>query len=521
MIPPPTLCPDCRLQRRMAQRSERTLFKRPCDQSGRMILSMYPRSVPFPVFERSIWLGDSWDALSYGRQFSFTQPFFRQFGDLYNQVPRPALSGKNTDNCDFCNHCFDSRNCYLTQCCYYSESLLYCYWPLHSRDCVDCSYIFQCEQCYQCADCNHSYDCRYCTLCHSCNDCHSSYDCRNCSSCFSCVGLRGKKYCFLNEQLEKDEYDERMKAFDEMDMKAILEKVEVLRLKHPHKHSVQEKSEHCSGDYVFESKDCSEAFQAFRSRDCHYLQDADDMKDCLDSYHCGWSELQYETYSPVRLHTAGFIMLCWDGENLWYSDSCQSCSHCFGCVGLKHRKYCILNKQYTKEEYETLVRKIVDHMYKTGEWGEFFPVQQSPFAYNETVAHEYYPLTKKEVQNRGWNWRDQTDDIPSVERIIPATQLPVSIKDIPDDILTWAIQCEESNRPFKIIRQELDFYRRHNVPVPHLHPDVRHRQRMALRNPRKLWNRKCAKCAKEIETSYAPTRPEIVYCEECYLKEVY
>jgi len=42
-----------------------------------------------------------------------------------------------------------------------------------------------------------------------------------------------------------------------------------------------------------------------------------------------------------------------------------------------------------------------------------------------------------------------------------------------------------------------------------------------LRNPRRLFNRKCMKCDKQIQTSYAPEKPEIVYCEECYVEEVY
>jgi hypothetical protein len=29
------------------------------------------------------------------------------------------------------------------------------------------------------------------------------------------------------------------------------------------------------------------------------------------------------------------------------------------------------------------------------------------------------------------------------------------------------------------------------------------------------------KCEVEFETSYAPDRPEIVYCEKCYQQEVY
>jgi CxxC-x17-CxxC domain-containing protein len=73
----------------------------------------------------------------------------------------------------------------------------------------------------------------------------------------------------------------------------------------------------------------------------------------------------------------------------------------------------------------------------------------------------------------------------------------------------------------RIIKQELEFYRKHNLPVPKKHPDVRHSERMKLRNPRKLFDRKCSKCGKDIKTTYAPDRPENVYCEECYEKEVY
>jgi hypothetical protein len=160
-------------------------------------------------------------------------------------------------------------------------------------------------------------------------------------------------------------------------------------------------------------------------------------------------------------------------------------------------------------------------MQKTGEWGEFFPAGIAPFAYNETTASLYFPLTAKEARAKGFPWREAKDEPLMVSKTILASKLPPSIDDIPDDILNWAITCEATARPFKIVKQELEFYREHRLPVPHFHPDERHRRRMALRNPRRLWSRKCAKCQKPIETTYAPERPETVYCENCYLKEVY
>ncbi|MCX6807598.1 MAG: hypothetical protein NTZ80_02225, partial [Patescibacteria group bacterium] len=90
-----------------------------------------------------------------------------------------------------------------------------------------------------------------------------------------------------------------------------------------------------------------------------------------------------------------------------------------------------------------------------------------------------------------------------------------------NDILNYAIECEITKKPFRIIKQELEFYRKHNLPLPKRHPDQRHKDRLSLRNPRKLWDRTCNKCNIPIQTSYSPDRPETVYCEKCYLETVY
>ena len=196
-----------------------------------------------------------------------------------------------------------------------------------------------------------------------------------------------------------------------------------------------------------------------------------------------------------------------------YSKDCYHSSYLFACIGLRNKSYCILNRQYTKEEYEILVPKIIEHMMKTGEWGEFFPSFISPFGYNETVAQEYFPLNQTEALKKEFVWSDYEPPFPRVEKIIPASKLPSDITQIPDDILNWAIECEVTKKPFRIIKQELEFYRKHHLPIPHRHPDVRHEDRMKLRNPRKLWERKCDRCSKDIISTYSPERTGRVYCE--------
>jgi len=293
---------------------------------------------------------------------------------------------------------------------------------------------------------------------------------------------------------------------------------------------MQEKNtENCTGDYLVQCKNCQECY------DCEYLENS---KFCNDlkkgdkvsyenhdvSYFGVGVDSSYEC--AVAGYNANHLLFCenvWDCNDVFYSLICANGSHdLFGCAGIKHGEYSILNKRYSKEEYEKLMLKIVDHMKQTGEWGEFFPSHMSPFGYNEVVAMEYYPLSKQEAEQNGFNWiKEEEPNFSGVTKKIPAEKLPEDISQIPDDILNWAIICEKTKRLFKIQKLELDFYRKMNLPVPKLHPDARHENRFKMRNPRKLWERKCDNCSSVIKSTYPSSRPEKVYCEQCYLKEVY
>jgi hypothetical protein len=104
---------------------------------------------------------------------------------------------------------------------------------------------------------------------------------------------------------------------------------------------------------------------------------------------------------------------------------------------------------------------------------------------------------------------------------VTAKEIPDSINDVEEAICDHVLACEVTGKPYKIIPQELKFYRAMGIPIPRRCPDQRHADRLTIRNPRKLWKRECDKCQKEIQTTYSPERPEKVYCEECYLKKVY
>ncbi len=200
--------------------------------------------------------------------------------------------------------------------------------------------------------------------------------------------------------------------------------------------------------------------------------------------------------------------------------------NCFGCANLRNKEYCILNKQYNKDDYGQLVVEIKKHMDKMPfvdkkgrmyKYGEFFPAEFSPFGYNETAAQDYFPLTKEQAIEKGYPWSDYES---TIKYQFSDYTIPDDIKDVKDDVLDKILKCEISGKAYKIIPMELEFYRKIGLPLPRRAPLQRHKDRLALLPPRKLYKRQCQKCQKEIQAAYAPDRPEIVYCEKCYLKEV-
>lgn len=520
-VPPPTHCPDCRQQRRMAWRNERHLYHRTCDLTGKSIITNFGPHTGMKVFDHHEWWTDAWDPMGYGMEFDFGKTFFEQYDALQRAVPQLSLSVWNSENADYCNYVGNVKNSYLIFGSVYSED---CYYgsPYYSKNCLDTLVVRECEWCYECVDCRKLYACSYCQDCWNSDNLLFCYDLQGCSECIGCAGLRKKKFCIFNEQLSEEEYRAKKNELDLCIPKArelLAMKLRELTLSIPHRFMQSAKAENVSGNYVYESKNVRDSFYADRSEDCRYCAQVVDLKDCHDNNYTEENELCHEYLGAYQVTRTCFSKFCNRVSDALYCDSChQSCHNLFGCIGLRGKEYCILNKQYTKEEYEKLMPRIIEHMKERKEYGEFFPVSLSPFPYNESVAAEYFPLKKREAQKRGWKWHEED----TREKYLgPAITIPNRIDDVENDMCEKILLCEKTGKPYKIIPQELAFYRKLRLPLPRVCPDQRHLDRLTMRNPRKLWGRSCAKCGKEIRTSYSPDRPEIVYCEECYLAEIY
>jgi len=530
-VPEPTWCPLCRMQRRMTFRNERNLYRRKCDFSGKDIISIYPPNSPFKIYDQQVWWSDVWDAMDFGRDYDFSRPFFEQFKELMRDIPRISLQNRNNENSEYCNDSSDMRNCYL---CFNSgeaEGYYYSSAAGLGRDCMDLFWSMGVELCYECTKTHESYHSFWCFNCKSVSDCYFCEDCMSCKNCFGCVNLRQKEYCIYNEQKTKEEFEAFLRSFGftYSSIQQAKGKLADLRLSLPCKNLQIHNSENCVGDYISDSKNCTECFDVMNSENLKYVWDGI-LNNSYDCFNVGMdTNFVYDSLAIYRSSNIKFCHKCALGcSDLEYCDYCFGCDHCFGCVGLNKKKYCILNKQYKKEEYEILVPKIIEHMKRAGEYGEFFPASLSPFGYNDSMAQEYFPLTRERALETSFLWNDFVRPKTQATKNISASRLPDRIVETPEDILNWAIECEglladgrKCGNFFKLIPQELKFYRTHNLPVPHLCPDCRHYARKSKINPRVLFDRKCAKCRTAIKTSYSPDRLEIVYCEQCYLKEVY
>ncbi len=528
LIPPPTLCPECRMQRRLAWRNERNLYHSKSTLSGKQIISLYSGEKSLSVYPQDEFWSDSWDQHKASQSIDLNTSLMHQLSVLQTKSPRIALLSKNSVNSDYTNHATDNKDCYLSTVLFRCEEVFYSRKVFACKNIVDCLYIFgNSELLYECFWVEFCYRSTYLRRCFQMTDSHFCIDCRECNHCILCTNLRHKKYCIMNEQLTEKEYFSRAQAylgknssisfalrlFNEIAVKAVYPRLEIRQ------------AENCSGDYLFQCNDCTQCFDCAQGDTLRYCIECDAARKTTVSHHCmdvfgfGNCEWIYEVQAQANGHGSIVNNFSYDVKNCTYIDNCHNCSHCFACIGLRNAEYCILNKQYTKEEYETLVPKIIAKMRADGEWGEFFPASMSPFGYNETVAQEYFPLTKEEVLKRGWKWHDEEEKRD--QYMGPPYVIPDDITNVSDDITKHILTCEVTGKPYKIIPQELKFYREMGIPIPRRCPDQRHKDRMALRNPRKLWKRQCAKCAAAIETTYAPERPEIVYCETCYLSTVY
>ncbi|MBI5079323.1 hypothetical protein HZB06_01440, partial [Candidatus Wolfebacteria bacterium] len=372
-VPPPTWCPECRMVRRFLFRGWRKLYKRKTEGYDADVYSKYSLDTNLKIYHESYYVSDNWDAAEYGREYDFSRPFFAQFADLFRAVPKPHRDsiGEMTGS-DYCDNAGFLKNCYLVFNTGLSENCMYGTDIDGSRDCADVARVKNCELCYDLFDAESCYRVNFSAECVQCSDVWFSKNLVGCDNCVGCVGLRNKQYYIFNEPHTKKEYFKKIKEFNFSSFKNVSQSrkdASIFTLRFPARFMRGYQYVNATGDYIYHSKNVRNSFNVANMENCAYCQLAlfGKTTDSMDVAVAGGDLLYEGMVSAGTRVLFGLNNFAKDLKNLnlselQYCAQCRSCHNLFACVGLRNKQYCILNKQYTKEEYEKLVPQIIEHM---------------------------------------------------------------------------------------------------------------------------------------------------------------
>ncbi|MFA6353883.1 MAG: hypothetical protein WCW93_03040 [Candidatus Paceibacterota bacterium] len=519
----PTLCFFCRIKLHLSFWMFGKFRKGKSDLSGDSLITVLPANPRYPIYTLAEWYSDKWDAMEYGVDYDSSKSFFEQLKELQEKIPHPHQGGVKNTGCDWCDDVWNCKNSYLSRSMVDCEDLFYSYRNIGVKNSIDMTISFDSEKSYDSSDCHHSFKLFYSKHSRDCIDSSFLYDCRNCQNCFMCWNLRNKSYCIENIQYKREEYLEKLKSFNLGSYESVQNHKkhfeEIIQKEVVHRPNFNFKIHNSDGDYLLDCKSCHNCFTISNSEDCYNcIRGAGNMSS-IDANGCQVLELSGNCSS---CQPSGYSLKysSWSASRYSeYLDICIECEYCFGCVGLRKKKYCILNKQYSKEDYENLRDKIIADMRAGGEYGKFLPYSMSAGPFNFSSSFLYFGDTKKEdILKLGGYWEDI--DESHIEGM-PTSELPDDIKDVPDIIITQALICPETGWRFNIAQNELSFYKENNIPLPRYHFDVRTRNRLKYLTVLKAYPYKCFYCEKEVGAYYLPEWGyQKIACEECYKQNI-
>ncbi|MFH1404814.1 MAG: hypothetical protein ABIH21_01795 [Patescibacteria group bacterium] len=365
-----------------------------------------------------------------------------------------------------------------------------------------------------------------------CRECMNSsflFDCRNCEKCFGATNKRNKKYLFWNEQLSEEEWNKRVSEIDLGSRKVMnecREKFDVLVRKAVWPENFNEKSENCIGDYMTNCKDCK------------YIYYGTDGSQ--NNYWCAWAmeraegnAFVAEPAASTNTYYSSALEKCYNCLFCYWVARCQNseflidsldCDYCFACVGLRKKKYCIFNKQYSEDEYWQKVDELKCAMLECGEYGEFLPAKFNPGYPPECGSVHYYLAPPEFIKQVNSLEFDPESEGAIGEELINASDVK-DVSELPDharDLDGWAgaaLYDPAFKRRFSLLKPEVEFYKKNSIAPPSEHQIERVRKLIMTSNSAVMEESKCNKCSKELIVAVNDVyRERNIYCKDCYLK---
>lgn len=300
--------------------------------------------------------------------------FYNEFNKLLSRYPKLPSDVIESENADYGNYNHYCKNMHIAFDCALSSDCIYTYDAYIVKNCVDTDYCSETELCYENVDSFKCYNSDYLEYCANLRDSAYASDCINCHDVFGCVSLSGKSFCIFNRQLSESEYRQKVAEYKKWPPEKILAVVEALKKRYPSTTKEGHNENSPYGNYIHYNKNCYMCFDAANNESCSYLYDSHYNTGCYDmTYSSKDSQLSYEIVDSFKLFNCSFAVLSNNSHDSSYIYNCSNVKNCIGCVSLSNKQYCILNRQFSKEEYEKISKQLIEEL-KTNNlaWG---PIQ--------------------------------------------------------------------------------------------------------------------------------------------------
>ncbi|HCW32540.1 MAG: hypothetical protein UT55_C0009G0026 [Candidatus Peregrinibacteria bacterium GW2011_GWE2_39_6] len=501
------------------------LHERPCDKTGKNIISVFSKNCPYPVWHRDEWVKN---ANPPGATFDPEKPLFEQMWDFFQKSPIAHSMVGGNDNSEYTDDWWYSKNCYLCHSGLENQDLKYCYRALYCKDSHFLTFSNTSELCVDITYCFNCFHLIYGFMCQQCSDSYFLFDCRNCQYCLFCSNLRNKQYCLFNQQLTKEEWEKKRKEFD-FGKRSFYEKAkkmfQAMMLQQAWlRAAIVDKCDNVSGNFLEQCKNCHNCYLITGpSEDCVNVArqggGAKDTLDCLSAaintelaYYCSLAQDQcYDNkfcYNTIQCKYAE------------YAAHCFQCDHIWGCCGLVGKKYHIFNKPYSPQEYEQLKGEIIAKMKQTGEYGEFFPGYFAANPYDESWAYMYWPLSDEKQREYGFRLNPKKEK--RVSHYLDVSHIPDSSHEANDAVTKEVFWDDVAEKPFQIQKNDITFCQRLNVPLPYTQYARRLQENFKwIPFDGTMRSVFCAKCHIAVQTGWPKSYDKRILCEKCYQQEVY
>lgn len=293
--------------------------------------------------------------------------FFQELQRLLYSQPKLETLILHSENCFYGDHVFNSKNlsyCFDTSASSDSTYLFDCHLVVGS---LDCDYSFEAESCYESVDLYKCFNCYYGDKLDNSRDTMYCSELSNCHDMFACTNLKNKSYCIFNRQLTKEEYEEKINKYKSLPAEEVLAILDKLKSRYPVTQSAAERNVNSPyGNFVYDCKNCYMCFDVGRSEDSNYLFDCADDKRSLDmSYTYQGTNNSYQVVDSINIYNSSFVVNSENCQDSIYLFNCKGVKNSLGCVGLQYKEYCILNRQFSKNEYERIVQDFKKIIFKS------------------------------------------------------------------------------------------------------------------------------------------------------------